>query len=170
MKALNWFYCVIAVSMIAISGCSKSDVESNVAQEEPKMIEQEPLPLPQTGVLSHPNGESVAPFKVVVDDNGHNYYIKLIDSISGDLVSTYFIRSGEFIDTTVPVGDYQLKYAAGKDWFGYDDYFGKETVYKKADTNFLFTQEPNGYSGHEIQLILQVDGNLTSSHISTSEF
>lgn len=126
-------------------------------------------PLPLTGDTDTPDLQGVAPLQIKVSQGNH-YLIKIEDAYSHVPLASFFIRSGETLNTKVPVGSYVIKYAYGQQWYGLDHFFGAGTAYAKADDVFNFTFTGNGYSGHTIELILQSDGNLETSNISPSQF
>ena len=68
---------------------------------------------------------------------------------------TLFLRGGTPFQTQVPLGNYELRYAAGDTWYGETHLFGKNTKYAKASDTFNFTFDGNRYSGYTVELILQ---------------
>jgi hypothetical protein len=80
------------------------------------------------------------------------------------------LRSGETASIKVPLGSYEIRYAAGKTWYGYEYLFGPGTSYYKADQRMDFTQSGNAYQGHTIELIPGAGGNLQTSSISENNF
>ena len=106
--------------------------------------------------------------------SGADYFVKLENKATGYTEMTFYDRSGSIIAEAVPLGNFVLKYAAGRPWCGEDELFGSDTVLKEADKTFLFERRPtpSGYSisNWTVELILQRDGNLTTHSISRSEF
>lgn len=142
-----------------------SPVDAAVPASEP--VAAEPLPL--TGDTDTPDLQGVAPLQIKVSQGNH-YLVKVEDAYSHVALASFFIRSGETLNTKIPVGNYVIKYAYGQQWYGLDHLFGAGTAYAKADDIFNFTFTGNGYSGHTIELILQSNGNLETSNISPSQF
>lgn len=103
-----------------------------------------PEPLPLTGDTDTPDLQGVAPLEIKVSQ-GNNYLIKVEDAYTHAPLASFFIRSGETLNTKVPLGDYIIKYAYGKEWYGIDSLFGKETAYAKADDILNFSFTGDGY-------------------------
>ncbi|HBJ36802.1 MAG TPA: hypothetical protein DDZ51_19010 [Planctomycetaceae bacterium] len=136
-------------------------------------IELGRLALPETGVIQqYENRESAAPLEIRTRVGSGNYYIKISRIIGSRLVlsKTAFIRDGETLNTTMPVGDFEIRYAVGKNWYGTERFFGKSTSYAKADDVFSFRETLQGYSGFTVELYRQVNGNLETEPLSADEF
>jgi len=82
------------------------------------------------------------------------------------LASTIFIRAGMSIELDFPSGEYEMRWAIGKDWSGYEKLFGQESTYGKADTQIVFKPE----YVKKITLYDVADGNLSSTKISSDQF
>ncbi len=127
--------------------------------------------LPDNGTIhTYSNKERVAPLSIKTGGDKVHYFVKLTDWNTGTLVQTIFIRAGHTAETTVPLGSYRLKYAAGETWQGEDELFGDDTIFSKAEKRFDFTQEGNKVSGYTVELILQTGGNLSTVRIPKSEW
>jgi hypothetical protein len=127
-------------------------------------------PTPTTGVLYRSaQTESYAPFEVKTRP-GANYYIKVVSVGNDRTVLTAFIRGGEHFETTLPVGTYKVRYAAGEKWYGAMLDFGLSAVYSSCDDRFDFQRTFDGYTGYTLELILQHNGNLSTSRIEPNEF
>ena len=127
--------------------------------------------LPQNGAIhAYSNKERIAPLSIKTGGDKVHYFVKLTDWDTDTPVQTIFIRGEHTVETTVPLGSYRLKYAAGKTWLGEDELFGDETIYSKAEKRFDFIQEGNNASGYSGELILQTGGNLSTVHIPKSEW
>lgn len=81
-----------------------------------------------------------------------------------------FIRSGESVNLFVPLGSYDLRYATGETWYGYEDLFGPTTAFFKTDSKMEFKQSGNTFQGHTIELIPRANGNLQTSKINKNNF
>ncbi len=112
---------------------------------------------------------SLAPLSIATRGNS-NYYIKLVDSVAGTTAGTFFIRSGDSLEVEVPLGTFEIRYAAGTTWYGENQLFGLETVYSRADENFSFRRTPDGYSGYTIELFLQPNGNMRTERLQAEDF
>ena len=79
-------------------------------------------------------------------------------------------NQGEHFTVKVPLGQFTIKYASGDTWYGYNYFFGPETVYNKANSSFTFARESDGYSGYTITLYKVRNGNLKTQAISAHDF
>jgi hypothetical protein len=70
----------------------------------------------------------------------------------------------------MPLGSYEMRYAAGEVWYGEDALFGPSTAYSRADAAFDFVRGATQYEGYTVELTLQYNGNLRVQDISPSEF
>lgn len=111
----------------------------------------------------------LAPLKIKTS-TGKNYWLKLIDIKSNRELGLLYVKGGFPFETKVPLGSLELRYAFGDDWCSASKPFGVTTQYSKADSVFEFTQTGSGYTGYEVELILQQGGNLQTKNISESEF
>lgn len=129
------------------------------------------LPLPKTGdiFISPPASKYMAPFSVSTSGDGHTF-IKLTDVKTQNTVLEMFIRTGEIIETKIPLGTYVLHYANGYEWYGRKDLFGKDTQTSEADTLFTFEKQGHDLIGNTVELILQRDGNLPTHQIPLENF
>ncbi|MBL9077920.1 MAG: DnaJ domain-containing protein [Planctomycetes bacterium] len=128
-----------------------------------------PQPLPPNGeVRTSSRRERIAPLTVRTDA-GDFYLVKLVDSTRGTQL-TVFIRGGAPLEVDVPLGTYELRYASGATWFGYEFLFGPETSYAKADKSFTFSRSGDSVSGYEVTLYKVRDGNLHTTEIAADKF
>jgi hypothetical protein len=135
-----------------------------------KLIQAKADADPATGVLTRSfKAEGVAPLEIKTR-GGANYYIKVVDWTTKAEMMTVFIRGGEPFETMVPVGSYEIKYAAGQSWYGPILDFGENASYARCDERFDFSRTADGFSGYTLELILQQNGNLATDPISVHEF
>jgi len=126
-----------------------------------------PLPLPATGASwSYFTGEAAEPFEFVTRSGTVNYWIKIVNTYSDQMVMTFFIRNGERTEVKVPLGTYEVRYATGQTWYGRTHLFGPTTSYHRADDTFHF----DGRHSWQIQLYAQINGNLRTEEIKPEEF
>ena len=103
----------------------------------PPFLEPE-LPLPENGeVVQYTNSRAVAPFEIK-SDYGTNYLVKLTTASGGEPIQTIFVRGGSTVEVEVPLGTFNIKYAAGQKWYGYKHLFGPSTGYSRATEPFTF--------------------------------
>ena len=140
---------------------------TEVAPPVPSYPEQA---LPDDGeVKSFTDQDRIAPFEIKAAA-GSNYLVKLADAASNAAVMTIFVRGGSTIRVDVPLGTYELRYAAGEQWYGYEHLFGPKTGYSKADTQLNFIRTGNQVSGYSVTLYAVPGGNLSTQRIDAGEF
>jgi len=115
------------------------------------------------------NDESVAPLTIQTSA-GANYLVKIVDYYSKSDVMTIFIKGGDTIRTKVPLGTFEIRYASGKQWYGYNYLFGDDTSYSKADQSFDFRNTGYQITGYTLTLYRVSNGNLRTSYMNPSEF
>ncbi len=124
------------------------------------------LPLPINGQLfPYSSRQRVAPFSIVTRGDDRHFFVKLEEWSSGQPVVGVFVRAGQSVDVKIPLGTYRLKYAAGIAWYGDQELFGDNTTYYKADKQFQFATSGGQVAGYTVELFLQPNGNLKTTHI-----
>lgn len=127
-------------------------------------------PVPTNGfVRTFTLAERVAPFEIKAGYGSH-YLLKMVDAYTKKPVLTVFVRSGMTAHIDVPLGTYEVRYAAGDIWYGEQYRFGPETAYSKADTTFSFQVIGSQVRGFTITLYRVPSGNLHTSRIRPEEF
>jgi len=127
-------------------------------------------PLPQNSTLRvFTNAERVAPFEIKTAVGSH-YYVKVVIPGQKTPVLDVFVRSGATVNVDVPLGAYEVRYASGDSWFGYEYLFGPDTAYAKADKVFTFEVDGNHVVGYTITLYKVPDGNLSTSAMKPEDF
>jgi len=135
-----------------------------------KTVQFPEQPLPYTGVSRRFSvAEAVAPFEIRAAVGSH-YLVKLVDSFTGLTALTVFVRSGTNANIEVPLGTYEVRYASGETWYGYEYLFGPDTSYSKADKKFSFQINGEHVSGFTLTLYKVPNGNLHTSAIKSTEF
>lgn len=114
--------------------------------------------------------ECLAPLRIEASYGESNYFVKLVDKRSNESVFSVFVHGGRTVEVDVPLGTYEMRYAAGEKWYGMTYLFGPATGYSKADAVFTFSQNSEGYSGYTVQLKRVPHGNLRTSQISADNF
>jgi hypothetical protein len=120
-------------------------------------------------IYNHTGREPLAPLTLVTAP-GADYYVKLVDPQTKTDLFGIYVHGGKSLDAHVPLGGYEVRYAAGQTWYGIAHRFGQDTAYFRADPLFSFTATNDGYSGYTIELILQSNGNLHTTQIGAAEF
>ena len=146
------------------------DTPAYVSQPEfvSPAVDEPPVPASH-GIMQPPQTSSMAPFAVRTP-KGSNYYVKLVNPASQETILTAYVQGGQYFKTRAPLGTFELRYAAGKTWYGTDRLFGPETTTHKADTPLHFFRGSDAYSGVEVELIQQAGGNFPTRHIPRSRF
>jgi hypothetical protein len=135
------------------------------------------LPLPQNGKIRSFAQNRPAVLKVKTASGDH-YLVKLTKPGSTDTVVDLFIRAGQAAEIKVPLGTFEIKWATGKEWYGYKKKFGGSTILKKADELFTFEQTVTQTSSGtrtsttvlEITLYEVASGNLRTKRIPPDQF
>jgi hypothetical protein len=126
--------------------------------------------LPYSGsVRTWTTDERVAPFEIKAAQGSH-YLLKLVDAYTYAPVLSVFVRSGTTVEVEVPIGTYEVRYASGETWYGYEYLFGPETSYSKADKTFTFEVVGKKIGGFTITLYKVAHGNLHTSGIRPTDF
>ena len=134
-------------------------------------------PLPKNGTIRSFVQNRPAVLRVKTAGSSH-YLVKLTRPGSRAAVVDLFIRAGHSAEVKVPLGTFEIKWATGKEWFGYNDMFGRASSLNLADKLFTFEQTVTNTSsgtrtsttGHEITLYAVASGNLRTKRISPDQF
>lgn len=131
-----------------------------------------PLPtyFPETGIIKKNFMEAAGNLKIKTRNETNNYYIKLINLQNNQETLSAFVRSGSALSVRIPFGVYELKYAAGHNWYGSEYLFGTLTSYGKLPKLIIFTEKDNPVGGINIELIPSQYGKLTTEIISEFDF
>jgi len=121
------------------------------------------LALSETGVKSR-----VAPLELRANA-GSDYLVKL-ETLGGQSVLDVYVHAGSSTEVLVPLGSYRVKYAAGTEWYGYEQLFGPRTSYSIADSVFTFRDEGTHYTGYTVTLYQVRGGNLRTRGIRAEDF
>ena len=168
---------LVVIGLLIWWGLSQNSKVTPSTNTQTTYSKPAPKPKPSYPVVTMNNGEEqhyttaerIAPFTIETS-YGANYLVKLVSASTDKTVMTIFIKGGRTVSTTVPLGTYTVKYASGKEWYGYNHLFGKETNYSKADTTFTFENTGSQISGYTITLYNVTNGNLSTSRLSPSQF
>lgn len=151
------------------SDSSNSDVDQPPAFDVPTQ------PFPGHGVSQSLSGDCVVTgigqLTLSVPAGDESYFAKLVNRDSGGFTLGVTVAPGQSATVDVPIcnsysDDYDLKYAAGTTWYGYDHAFGPAGAYASASEVFPFEDG----TWWEVELILQVGGNLGTSGMSYGDF
>ena len=96
----------------------------------------------------------------------------LLDETANELLEkrmrySFYVRGGDTFEIQLPLGIYEVYYATGDYWYGEEELFGRNTIYKKFEESFDFVREGEGWT---ISLIEVQGGNLEAERIDAEEF
>jgi hypothetical protein len=131
-----------------------------------------PLPaaLPETGILRKNFSEAAGQLKIRTQTEANNYFIKLVEQATGRETASAFIRSGSVLSMQLPPGGYELRYAAGWNWYGWEYLFGTSASYGKLPKPIVLAQKPRPAAALTVELIPGHHGKLTTDIISEYDF
>lgn len=129
---------------------------------------EQPLPL-HSEVRGFTGASRVAPFEIRTSSGGY-YFIKLVDSVTGKEALSIFVYGGLVANVDVPLGAYEVRYASGSKWYGYNYLFGPQTTYSKANEVFRFEAVGNQIRGYTVTLYKVAQGNLRTQTIRPEDF
>jgi hypothetical protein len=145
-----------------------------IAASKAAELKQWEQPLPESGVYAiakrvNYNPKRSPPLKIV-NAPGASALLKLILVSSGAEVISVFVRAGDTVEVSVPVGSYRVKLASGQTWYGDAIRFGPDTGYAVLDSTFDFSIAGNQLMGQEITLKRQANGNLRELSLAAGDF
>ncbi|MEW5912865.1 MAG: DnaJ domain-containing protein [Thermodesulfobacteriota bacterium] len=128
------------------------------------------LPFPSSDLIFKNFKEGIAPLVIVTNDPDINHLIKVSNINNKEDVVCMFIQGAQRQKHLIPLGSYEIKYAAGKTWYGVRYLFGPDTIFGKADKIFDFKKTGNEVHGYQIRLYKVPHGNLRTKQISPFDF
>lgn len=161
-----------------LSACSSNAGNSGQSDDSVRQtsaFNQPSRPFPGNGVSKTLSGDCVVTgvgrLTLSVPSGEESYFAKLVNRDSGAFTLGVTVSPGRSATIDVPVcnsysDDYYLTYAAGTTWYGYDYAFGPDGAYSSASEVFSFEDG----TWWEVELILQVGGNLGTSGMDYSDF
>lgn len=157
---------VLFIFIIIIANPSSFGNSSSI--DDSTLIEQ---PRPSNGsIFQFPSSAGVAPFTIKTSGSS-DYYIVMQNSHDSSIKVSFYVRGGSTVEIDVPLGNYEVFYAAGDTWYGTEHAFGSETDYYKCDDTFPFTYSSStGYTGWTLMLYPVSHGNLDTDAINADEF
>lgn len=168
----QWDHAAAVVSVASFSHKYEREGKAwfTTPQAQASTTKLTPIPIQQGVQHVYVDSERLAPFRVTTSPGTDNYFIKLVDSVTGSPVITMYVKGGATYETKVPVGTYQIHYATGQTWYGVRHLFGSATAYSETVGNFTFAIQGNEAQGNEIELVPQLGGNLATKMISAAQF
>lgn len=158
-KLYRWFWFIFIVAFTAGAIHLSEDNLAPITQFNP-------VSLPKTSIVQQSYqqapGITFAPLKVFGNKENKHCMFRLEDWQTSASVLTVFIRSGEVIETMLPLGLYRAKVACGSTWYG-ANLFGPTTVVNQFINPVIFSRYETGrVRGMIIELTPRLGGNLGS--------
>lgn len=163
------FLAFIGYSMITDKPSNRG-LPSNTASAPAAAFTQPAQSLPMHGTGTKIFTAGAAPLEIRTALDGFHHVVRIMRLPQRTLAAEYFVRSGTPLTVEVPLGTYELRYASGKTWYGWQYLFGPDTSYSKADTPFTFSDDGYQVSGYTVELIMQSGGNLSTSGLSPAQW
>lgn len=151
-------------------------------QEHPVISPRIIPPRPSTPELQFPESGSIiqyqqptrttAKFTVMsAQDKTDNCVVKLETWEGGIPTIELFVKVGEQAETrVVPLGNYRVKYACGKQWYGRSELFGKNTQISIGVQPLQFWKSGNTTYGNTLTLTQRIDGNFRTTESRFNKF
>lgn len=150
------------------SGRAKSKTSYSTSQSSRPSYPEVTRPYSGT-VQTFTSASRIAPLTIQTQ-SGIDYLLKLEDAYTGNQVLSVFISGGRTESIDVPLGNFRIKYATGRNWYGYKYLFGPDTGYNKANTTFEFKNTGYQITGYTLTLYSVSNGNLSTSRIGAEAF
>lgn len=126
-------------------------------------------PVPPSGwVFESVDGGMAANLRVVVPEGSRDAYVKLRDARSGEMILSFYVRSGTTVKACVPARLCEFAYSLGErdQWLGPVEDFGASALYAKSDVELDFRKPGNLYT----YTFDTEDGNVNPIPITRGEF
>ena len=162
----NWYIGVIALIVIGMIVIVKHHEGKPVIVDSPLVLQSK---VAVTGIITQEFDKGAAPLAIKTQ-SGNDYYVKIIEVNTRHAVMTAYIKGGEAINAKLPLGSYEIHYAAGHTWYGLPLLFGPDTIYSKAAKQFDFKLVGRMYSGITIELLSLQNSNVQTSPLKASDF
>lgn len=147
-----------------------SSLSNQPSQTQENVPAYPEVKMPNNGEMRvYTSKQRIAPLEIETA-YGTNYFVKIVNSTNQHTALTIFVRGGNTVSIEVPLGTYEIKYAAGEKWYGETYLFGPKTAYSKADKLFAFKDDGYQVSGYMIKLFNVSNGNLSTSQINAAQF
>lgn len=160
------FFVFVAIGL-AVAGDPVSSEDPDQTQVDESQLT--PIPIANGQIIDAPAEEALAPLSVVTQGK-RSFYIVLEPIGDSGSPMSFFVRGDCEAEVQVPLGEYEIYYATGEDWYGKEALFGFNTAYFKCDETFLFFDDGEYYQGWTLELYTQSDGNLSTEYITAADF
>lgn len=131
---------LILVASALLKSCSGTDSSFSARAQRSNFQNcdipvQTPPPFGQPRYLT--NGERSSRLRITTSA-GLNYFVTLTDSSSHAKCLEVFLQGGQDCEIAVPLGNYEIAYAAGTTWYGPIHLFGPETQMARVNATASF--------------------------------
>lgn len=122
------------------------------------------------GVIWNATGRAPVALFEIITESGNDYFIKLVDLETGTDAVGIFVPGGQTVEAYVPLGNYEMRYAAGTNWVDYETFFGAETEFFVSGEDWPFTEVGAGWTV-EMFSSYDLEGQAwTNQEISPADF
>ncbi len=125
--------------------------------------------IPPSGwIFESVDGGVEANLRVVVPEGSRDAYVKLRDARSGEMILSFYVRSGTTVRACVPARLCEFAYSLGErdQWLDPVEDFGASALYAKSDVDLDFRKPGNLYT----YTFDTEDGNVSPIPITRGEF
>lgn len=168
------FFLILTGSYLYISDITLDQIAARYAFAQKAFAEQNP---PHNGAYwnaleRHGSSELDISTTAPREDNSGFYLVKVIERSTAKTV-TVFIHAGKQTKLQFPEGTYEIRYAYGKKWYGFENLFGPDTIYGKLDREFKFYKSGEDSTRFSVRLypnnetnVSVIEASVNSVHLS----
>lgn len=132
------------------------------------------MPLPASGLLSVQEQEDIppqlAPVRIENACENRHVLVKFVEPATGRTMLSAFVRAGDSAQFKVPLGIYELRFAAGNHWLGQQTLFGPETIYRKLGGHYSFARKGQKIMGYTFRLDMTPGGSSPLDPLARAQF
>lgn len=151
----------------------ESVAHTTPSQSTEQIISKE-LPFPSSGsIIRHQESSEVTAKFTVISDRGkeENCVVKLETWQGGNPALEIFVKAGETAETQLaPLGEYRVKFACGKHWYGRIERFGRGAQISTGLTPLVFSQAGKTFNGNVLTLTKTFNGNFRTNDSYFNKF
>jgi len=125
------------------------------------------VPVESGELIVAPDSSVVKPGSLTINTSeGSNYYVYLDSKESTKKDVAVYIKGGDTITISVPMGDFKLYYCSGQTWYGKSEKFGSATVGSVANTTLSFGIN----TAYTVTLYAVKNGNMGTKKVNMDNF
>jgi hypothetical protein len=162
------------IEQTGTSGLGPKPSAGDVA-ESPAVPPREPVSLPNgTNLISPPAGEGRGRLEIS-NHTSQDAVVKLKTSVGKETVRLVYVRAmSDLTIPKIPVGNYMLEFATGRDWDETSRSFRRNRAFSRFDAPFVFSETPladgTRFSVNSVTLHGVANGNAKTDAISAEDF